>query len=155
MKITVDPQLRTPLYRQIADEVKRLVGSGALRPGERIASVRELSAALGVNPATAAKAYRELADEGVLRTTSKSGTFVGGETGRLSPEASSTRIAQALDRFFAEIAACRLDEEQIADAFERRLGELVSARAGEPLRQVEHEVTRTPRVRAADDWAVW
>ena len=146
MKIMIDPDLRTPVYQQIIDEVKRLVGSGTVKPGDRMASVRELSRTLGVNPATVAKAYRELVREGLLRTTSTSGTFVGGAAGRLSPELSRAKIARALDHFFAEVAACELDQKEIADAFRRRLGEVASGRTVRPLRE-------TPA--AAQDWAVW
>ncbi len=160
MKITIDPKLRTPVYQQIVDEVKRLVGSGTVRPGDRMASVRELSRALGVNPATVAKAYRELVREGLLRTTSTSGTFVGGAAGRLSPELSRAKIDRALDRFFAEVAACELGEKEIAAAFRRRLGEFASGRTARPLRaRQEAAPAREPsaprRAAATQDWAVW
>ncbi len=154
MKITIDPELRTPVYQQIIDEVKRLVGSSAVQPGDRMASVRELSHTLSVNPATVAKAYRELVREGLLRTTSKSGTFVGSAKGRLSPEASRKKITKALDLFFAEIAPCELDEEEINAAFQRRLGDFMTGRHGKP-RPDKDEVARARRVTTAEDWAVW
>jgi GntR family transcriptional regulator len=154
MKITIDPQLRTPVYRQIVDEVKRLVGSGVLRPGDRVDSVRELSHALGVNPATVAKAYRDLVSEGVLRTTSKSGTFVGAGGG-LSPEASRARVAEALDRFLAEVAACSLDAGEIVAAVQRRLGELAATSDRKPPSPVEPKASPARQTAPRDDWAVW
>ena len=55
-----------PIYGQIADRVKFAVAGGALRPGELVPSVRELSKQLVVNPNTVARAYRDLQTEGLL-----------------------------------------------------------------------------------------
>lgn len=57
-----------PIYGQIADRVKFAVAGGALRPGEMVPSVRELSKQLVVNPNTVARAYRDLQAEGLLET---------------------------------------------------------------------------------------
>ena len=57
-----------PIYGQIADRVKFAVAGGALRPGDLVPSVRELSKQLVVNPNTVARAYRDLQAEGLLET---------------------------------------------------------------------------------------
>ena len=57
-----------PIYGQIADGVKFAVAGGALRPGDLVPSVRELSKQLVVNPNTVARAYRDLQVEGLLET---------------------------------------------------------------------------------------
>jgi GntR family transcriptional regulator len=57
-----------PIYGQIADRVKFAVAGGALRPGDLVPSVRELSRQLVVNPNTVARAYRDLQTEGLLET---------------------------------------------------------------------------------------
>ena len=57
-----------PIYGQIADRVKFAVAGGALRPGELVPSVRELSKQLVVNPNTVARAYRDLQAEGLLES---------------------------------------------------------------------------------------
>ena len=132
MRISIDPELRTPLHQQIVDELKRLVRSGAVQPGATMPSVRELSHTLGVEPDTVAQAYRELAREGLLRTAGTSRAFVGTAGGRLSRGASRVRITRALDSFFAQIAACDLDEEEINAAFQRRLADFASGRRGRP-----------------------
>ncbi len=160
MNVTIDPQLRTPVYQQIVNEVKRLIGAGALRPGDRIPSVRELSHTLGINPATAAKAYRELVSAGLLRTSAKSGTFVGSGPASLSPEIARARLDEALDRFFAEIAACAPDHHEISTRFQRRLADFVAGRqAGRPQpagRQAPgHQADSAPPATAPKDWAVW
>ena len=55
-----------PIYAQVLEQVKFGIASGALRPGEMVPSVRELSKRLVVNPNTVARAYRDLQSEGLL-----------------------------------------------------------------------------------------
>lgn len=57
-----------PIYGQIAERVKFAVAGGALRAGELVPSVRELSKQLVVNPNTVARAYRDLQSEGLLES---------------------------------------------------------------------------------------
>jgi len=74
--LKIDPSRGDPIYRQIMDQIKYSIASGALRPGERLPSVRQLSLDLGVNPTTIVKAYTELEHEGVVHTRRGMGTFV-------------------------------------------------------------------------------
>jgi GntR family transcriptional regulator len=74
--LTVDPSDAVPLWRQIEDNVRRLVASGALRPGAAVPSVRDLARELSINPATVAKGYQRLVDAGVLSVKRGEGTFV-------------------------------------------------------------------------------
>ena len=63
---TLNPQSGIPIYRQIIDQVKRMVASGQLPPGSELPSVRELAVQHAVNPMTISKAYSQLELEGVL-----------------------------------------------------------------------------------------
>lgn len=65
-----------PLYVRIAGDLRRRIAGGALRPGERLPSVRDEARRLRVNRMTVAHAYRELAREGLVRGTVGSGTVV-------------------------------------------------------------------------------
>jgi len=55
-----------PIYRQLVDQVRRLVAGGQLAAGDKLPSVREVAQALAVNPMTVSKAYGLLEMEGVL-----------------------------------------------------------------------------------------
>ncbi len=55
-----------PIYRQLVDQVRRLVAGGQLAAGDEMPSVREVAQALAVNPMTVSKAYGLLEMEGVL-----------------------------------------------------------------------------------------
>jgi len=55
-----------PIYRQLVDQVEALVAGGRLRSGDVVPSVRQVAAALGVNPMTVSKAWNRLEANGVL-----------------------------------------------------------------------------------------
>ncbi|MEU1627976.1 aminotransferase class I/II-fold pyridoxal phosphate-dependent enzyme [Streptomyces sp. NPDC020096] len=61
---------------EIAADVERAIGDGALRPGQPLPPLRELAAELGVNPNTVAAAYRLLRDRGVIETAGRRGSRV-------------------------------------------------------------------------------
>ncbi len=62
----LNPQSGTPMYRQLVDQVRRLIASGQLKAGEPLPSVRELALEHAVNPMTISKAYSQLEGEGLL-----------------------------------------------------------------------------------------
>jgi GntR family transcriptional regulator len=66
MLIVVDPHSGVPVYRQLMDQVKLHIASGALEPGHELPSTRVLSSELGVNPMTVSKAYSYLERDGIV-----------------------------------------------------------------------------------------
>jgi GntR family transcriptional regulator len=75
--ISIDLKSGVPIYRQIIDQVKSAIAMGALGPGDRLPTVRQLSVDLSVNPNTVSRAYTELELTGLVETHMGSGTFVG------------------------------------------------------------------------------
>jgi GntR family transcriptional regulator len=65
-----------PVYLQIVDQVREAVAEGRLRPDERLPTVRQLAVALDIAPGTAARAYQELEQLGVVTTEGTKGTRV-------------------------------------------------------------------------------
>ncbi|OQB14166.1 MAG: HTH-type transcriptional repressor YtrA [Firmicutes bacterium ADurb.Bin193] len=65
-----------PIYLQLVERIKILIVSGALRPGEKIDSVRDLAQEAGVNPNTMQRALGELEREGLIYPVRTSGRFV-------------------------------------------------------------------------------
>lgn len=76
MFLPIDPGSGLPIYRQIAEQVRRMAVGGSLKPGERLPSVRDLAGTLQVNPLTVAKAYGELEREGVVEMRRGLGMFL-------------------------------------------------------------------------------
>lgn len=64
------------IYLQIADNICEQILSDAIRQGDRIPSVREWGASIGVNPNTVARSYETLTDQGVIFNKRGIGFFV-------------------------------------------------------------------------------
>ena len=74
--IRIQPSSPEPIYRQIADQVRRLVASGQLHAGDGLPSVRDIAATHAINPMTVSKAYSQLEAEGVLERLRGKGMVV-------------------------------------------------------------------------------
>lgn len=76
LTITIDRDLDTPVYSQVAYQVRQLIADGVLLPETTLPSVRRLASDLGVNLNTIARAYRLLEEEGFLDIRGRSGVKV-------------------------------------------------------------------------------
>jgi len=76
LEINVSKNSSAPLFQQIVEQVKQLVTSDQLKPGEQIPSVRDLAGWLQVNPSTVARAYYDLKLEGLVATSRRRGTII-------------------------------------------------------------------------------
>ena len=74
--IHLDYRDTSPIYAQIIQRLKEQISAGALEPGERLPSVRELAAELAINPNTIQRSYRQLEMEGWIVTVPGKGCFV-------------------------------------------------------------------------------
>ena len=77
IQLTLDLKSGVPFYRQIIDQVKSAIATGAIGPGDRLPTVRQLAVDLSVNPNTVSRAYTELELTGLVETQMGSGTYVG------------------------------------------------------------------------------
>src|SRR6266576_6370902 len=107
MQIHISATDGVPIYIQIVNQIKHLVASGRLAPGEEIPPIRVLAEKLLINPNTVARAYLELERAGVVTKRHGSGTFVS-EAG--SPLARRERLKILTHRADALLAeALHLD----------------------------------------------
>ncbi len=104
--IRIDLASRTPAYEQIAAAVRAVLVAGELQPGDRLATVRELAANLGVHHNTVAEAYRVLAAEGWIHLRRRHGAEV---LDRPAP-VPSPRARGALGRGLRELVAKALSD---------------------------------------------
>jgi len=68
----------TSVYRQVGEQIKYAIATGALAPGDRLPPIRDVAAQTRVNRNTIAKAYSELEREGVIFSRPGQGSFVSG-----------------------------------------------------------------------------
>jgi GntR family transcriptional regulator len=62
----LNPQSGIPIYRQLVEQIRRMIAGGQLKPGDELPSVRELAVVHAINPMTISKAYSILETEGLL-----------------------------------------------------------------------------------------
>jgi GntR family transcriptional regulator len=76
MYLTIEHNSGVSVSAQIVAQIKYMVVSGQLKPGERIPSVRALANELKLNPTTVARIYRLLEAEEIICTQAGRGTFI-------------------------------------------------------------------------------
>ena len=103
MDITISLTDGVPIYRQIVNQVKYLVASGLLLPGEELPPIRTLALQLKVTPNTIVKAYGELENAGVIHKRQGSGSFVSeGRPQQVGLRERRRVIEQRIDALLAE-----------------------------------------------------
>jgi GntR family transcriptional regulator len=115
----------TPIYRQIVDQVRLGVATGALAPGGALPSVRGLAERLGINPNTVARAYGDLVRDGVLESHQGRGVLVAHKKRQVYSRAERLRRLQlALDAFVHEAVFLDFTPDEVRKAVDEKLADL-------------------------------
>ena len=123
-RITITTGSGTPIYRQIIEQVRLGVATGALVAGDAMPSVRMLAEANLVNPNTVVKAYAELVRDGVLESHHGKGFFVAQKRQIYSRAERLRRLRNAVDSFIHEAVFLDFSAEEIRKAVDEKLAEL-------------------------------
>jgi GntR family transcriptional regulator len=100
-RLHLDLHTGVPVYRQIIDQVRGAIASGALATGDQLPTVRQLAVDLAINPNTVVRAYKELELSGQLETHQGTGTFISEHK---RPGAEAERVQQ-LNQIVADAVA--------------------------------------------------
>ncbi len=95
------PGSAEPIYRQIAQQLRRLIASGRLPSGAQLPSVRDVAGRHAINPMTVSRAYGQLELEGLLERRRGKGMVVAAARGRAQ---SSDRRLQQLQPMLEELS---------------------------------------------------
>lgn len=117
IEFRIDPKSGVSPYRQIANQVRLALRLGMLVEGDQLPTVKEVVAAVAINPNTVLKAYRELEHEGLAEGRPGVGTFVTRSLAGSSLAAHQT-LRRDLARWLASARRAGLDDESIAALFE-------------------------------------
>jgi GntR family transcriptional regulator len=129
MDLDLDPTSPIPLYLQLVEQVRRLVALGALRPGDRLPTVRELAVRTRVNRNTVGRAIQSLERDGVVRTRVGQGTFVVSDGApKIDPAHREKALEEALDRLLVEAHTLGVPLEELGWRLSRRIDAFVERR---------------------------
>ena len=116
--IHLDHRDSRPIYEQIADAFRRQIETGVLTAGDRLPSVRELSAMLTINPNTIQRAYRELENGGWIESAPGKGSFVAQRTGG----AETARKLRSFDEVVRELLQQGISPAELIDRIKQTGG---------------------------------
>jgi GntR family transcriptional regulator len=123
MGLHISTASRTPIYQQLAQQIREAIARGELQPETNLPSVRQLSRELVINPNTVARAYTELEREGLLVSRPGRGIYVAQPRNDLTQAARDRRLMEQLDRWLTEAVHLGYSADEVLRLVARRVRE--------------------------------
>lgn len=123
IEFRLDAGSGVPTYLQLVHQVEHALRLGMLVPGDQLPKVKDVVAALAINPNTVLKAYRELEHKGLASGRPGQGTFVDASL-EVVPLREQQALRRSLMRWLTSAADAGLDEQAIQALFTSALYEL-------------------------------
>lgn len=98
MEIIISNNANKPIYEQITSQIKAMIMSGELQPGEAIPSMRSLAKSIHVSVITVQKAYEDLQRDGFIENVVGRGSFVSAPNKELYQEEQQRRAEEHLQQ---------------------------------------------------------
>src|SRR5215831_1832540 len=114
-RFRLDLHSGVPVYRQVIDQVRGGMASGALAAGDQLPTVRQLAVDLAINPNTVVRAYRELELGGLLETHQGTGTFISAQKMRGGNEERARQLARIAEDTVARAGAAGFSVEELSE----------------------------------------
>ncbi len=105
----------TPIYKQIAEQLKEDILSGKIKEGEYLPSIRGLAQDLRISVITTMKAYEELANEGLVTAAQGKGFYVNAQDSELLKEQHIRKVEENLTLAIKAAKVAGLTEEELMD----------------------------------------
>lgn len=114
--IHLDYRDSRPIYQQVKDNLRRMMVTGVLLPGDKLPSVRALAGQLSINPNTIQRAYAELEAEGYVVSVTGKGNFVA--EGDTQNQARRQELLAKMRPIMEELKALGMTAEEFAALWE-------------------------------------
>ena len=101
-----------PIYAQLVGQIRAGIVSGALAPGERLMSVRDLAMEAGVNPNTMQRALAELERDGLVYTQRTAGRYVTEDQAAIT-QARHALAAKRVRSFLSDMGRLGFEKEEL------------------------------------------
>jgi len=130
INLSINTGSNTPIYKQITDQVRLAVASGKLAVDDPLPSIRALAERLVINPNTVARAYADLAREGLIESRSGRGVFVTRKRKMFTREEGWRRLEPLMDALIGEAMVLDFTPQELREAFEKKFGQWKSGKGG-------------------------
>jgi GntR family transcriptional regulator len=133
IEFRLDPAAGVPTYLQLVHQVEHALRLGYLKPGDQLPKVRDVVAALAINPNTVLKAYRELETKGLAAGRPGRGTFIQATLRQVAlPDL--TELRRSLLGWLTAAGAAGLDDDGLVALFASALQDFRERRGGSSAR---------------------
>lgn len=122
--INIDSRSSKPIYEQVVDGIKENIIKGILQPGDKLPSVREMSAMLTTNPNTISKAYKELERQKAIETIKGKGTYVASDYKPKIDEDKLEILEKKIKDILIEAHYMGMEKDEVINLLEKIYGEL-------------------------------
>ena len=120
MQLHISTSDGLPIYLQIANQVKLLVASRRLAPGDEVPPIRVLAHQLLINPNTVARAYLELERAGVVVKRHGSGTYISDNGSPLARKERLKILSDRVDALLTEARHMQVEPEDVIKLIKER-----------------------------------
>ncbi len=139
MLISINQSDGTPMYFQLVRQIKHLIATGRMGPGDELPSVRALAQQLLVNPNTVVRAYRELESAGLIYTRRGAGCYVSERPVPYSEAECRRILSERIDALVAESRNLGFGLERVIELLRERDHALSVAPKAEGKKEASHE----------------
>ena len=115
MNILISNSSDMPIYEQICSQIKGLIASGELKPGDALPSIRSLAKDLRISVITTKRAYDELENEGYVHTVASKGCYVADTNSELIRESRLREIEALIEKIASLAGSIRLTQGELIE----------------------------------------
>lgn len=115
MLLQILPSSMTPIYEQIADQIRLQIKEQKLAPLELLPSIRAIAREYHISALTVKKAYDLLETEGFVKTVQGKGTFVEKISGNVIQEEMQKQVEDAFEAAIQKALRMNFSREQILE----------------------------------------
>lgn len=115
MDIIISNSSNEPIYLQIVNQIKAMIMSGELSPGEALPSMRNLAMQMRVSLITTKRAYEELERDGFIETYTGKGSFVKAQNAELLKEENLRQAEEHLQKAVQKAKMSGITFEELSD----------------------------------------
>ena len=115
MDIIITNSSNEPIYSQIVNQIKAMIMSGELAPGEALPSMRNLAMQMRISLITTKRAYEELERDGFIESYTGKGSFVKAQNAEFLREESLKQIEKLLSEAVDKAVQNGVSTEELVD----------------------------------------